>query len=137
MSFREKMMTGYPNAEIELDIELQKRRLLRLCHSKGSTIVFHGNGKYTIVPKERLTRQIIADCEGFTIPDRTIQKEGKVYPIYLDGVVHLKAGSMKRDARIDGMLESCGLTAHRFAYKGKLSKERLNEIVNEIEEMIK
>lgn len=137
MSFRDRMQTNFPRAEEQLDIELQRRKLLRYCHSKGTTIVFHGNGKYIIVPKERLTRDMIAKCLGFTIPDRIISTNYTIAPIYLDGEVHLKHGVKNRDDQIDEMLESCGLTAHRFPYRGKLSQQKLKQIVDEIEGLMK
>jgi len=133
MNFRERMRTGFPRAEEQLDIELQRRKLLRHCHPKGTTIVFHNDGSYSVVTKEELTREMIEDCKGFTIPDRIVETE----PVYLDGEPHLKFGVKNRDDKIDLLLESCGLTAHRFPYRGRLSKQRLNEICNEIQELVK
>jgi len=127
--FRERMQTNFPKAELQFDIELQHRRLLRHCLSKGTTIIFYRNGHYMVVPKEEVTRTMLRECEGFTVPDRIING----IPVYLDGEPHLKRGVKNRDDRIDKLLESCGLMAHRFPYRGRLSKHRLMEICNQIE----
>lgn len=134
--FRERMKVGISKAEDQLDIELQNRHLLQYCLSKGTTIIFHGKGKYTITPAEKLTREMVANSKGFTIPDRILQKDSKTEPMYLDGEVHEKRGVKNRDERIDSLLESCGLEPHRFAYKGRLSKRRLKEICDKIEEVV-
>lgn len=132
-NYKERMQTNSPRAEEQLDIELQNRKLLRYCHSKGTTILFFGNGKFLIVPKEKMLKGMISQCDGFTIPDRII----KDIPIYLDGEPHLKRGVKNRDDRIDKKLRDCGLEPQRFSYKGKLSKQRLDEICCEIERMVK
>jgi len=135
MSFRDRMQTNKPKAEETLQIELQNRQLLQHFYNKNTAIVFTGNGQYLIVPEERLTFQLINSSEGFTVPDHIARKDDQ--PIYLDGPPHLKFGVKNRDNRINRKLESCSLVFHRFPYKGRLSKQRLNEICTEIQEMVK
>jgi len=132
MSFRERMQTKKPNAEEDLQIELQNRRLLDHVYNKNTSIVFMGNGKYLVVPEERLTFKLINSSEGFTVPDTILRKDDTSF--YLDGPPHLRVGVKNRDDRINGKLESCDIDYHRYPYT-VLSNKQLNEICNEIQEM--
>ncbi|TET28303.1 MAG: hypothetical protein E3J73_01120 [Candidatus Bathyarchaeum sp.] len=133
MSFRERMQVGTSAAEIAVLIRLQKMHLIELMHPLGTTIVFIGGGAI-FYEKECLPRQVIQKCQGFTVPDFPFL-DAKM-PTYLDGPPHLKKGVMNRDYGIDTKLRQVGLLPLRFAYKPKLSEERLQEICDTIKTLL-
>jgi len=58
-------------------------------------------------------------------------------PVYLDGGVHNRRGVKNRDDRINRALRQLGFKPLRLGCSGHLSKRRLMEIVDRIEEAAK
>ena len=59
------------------------------------------------------------------------------YAVFLDGPVHLKYSHERRDELIDKALERRGIKVDRFRYKPPITKKRLREIVDQIEETLR
>lgn len=74
-------------------------------------------------------------CLEKTIPD--FYWPDKRLPVYLDGPVHEKERQRLKDELIDEKLRRMGLRPLRIPYKPPLSKRRLNEILDQIEEALK
>lgn len=130
MSFRERMQTANPKAELDVLIELQKRHLLDDMMPLGTTIIFYEDG-CLIRTKENVTRKMLQTAVGFTVPDFPFLWH-KI-PVYLDGPVHKRRGVLKRDWKINNLLDASSFKTLRFDYKPPLSKLRLTEIVNTIQ----
>jgi len=131
MSFREQMQVSPSKPELDTLIELAKRDLLKYMDNFGTTIVFMGGGSYVKASRERVTKQLIANSIGFTIPDFCFLRQHN-FPMYLDGPVHLRSRIQAKDEEKDRLSRSCGLEPLRFPFKN-WSKTRKTEIVDSIE----
>lgn len=144
MSWRDRMHVSESKAEIKFKIMLQHRRLLRrtqkgMIMPSNTVIVFKDDG-YDLVNKHQFT-VAMAEKHDFTIPDlivlRMLQNMvEEVVPFYLDGPPHETDGSRERDERINAELISRGIKPRRFKYVPEISKRRLEQICNEVEELM-
>jgi len=119
MSWRDQMRVSVSKAEIELFKELQRRGLTR--------------GMTTQVPFE-----FIWQVEGVhgTILDYYWHPPFN-YAVFLDGEpVHMKLRRTIKDEKITEALMKRGVHVDRFRYKPPLSKRRLKEIADRIEETL-
>ena len=115
MSWRDKLHTSTPKAEIDVLLGLEERGLTR--------------GMFRNVDI----------CLQKTTPDY-YWKQGVVrigLPVYLDGPFHEKERQRLKDELIDEMLRKRGLRPLRIPYKPPLSDRRLNEILDLIEETLR
>lgn len=144
MTWRDRMNVSESNAEIQLKIMLQHRRLLRrtekgIIMPSNTVIVFKDDG-YDLIDKYQFTLAM-AEKHDFTVPDLIVlrmlkQMIEEVVPFYLDGPPHLRNGVRERDERIDAELISRGIKPRRFPYVPKISKRLLNQICDEVEELM-
>lgn len=142
MSFRERMRVSPSKADLDVRIEVKRRKHwgpTNLCPMGRVVIFAHHKGKpyYRIVPRERVTKKSLTDAYGdrlpFTIPDLLFMTRQRDLPVYLDGPPHERSGVQARDERINKLWAERGVIPLRFSYKPPLSKERKMEIVDVIE----
>jgi len=109
MSFRDKMKVPISRAEVDIHVELTRRHL-------------YPESQYKI-------------CLSSCTPDFFFHNQKLC--VFIDGAPHEKAKRIDRDNGVDDVLRRRGFKVARFPYRGKLSKTRLNEICNEIQELVK
>lgn len=110
MTYKDHMKVAVSNAEVDIQIELRRRGL-------DKTVWYQ--------------KQI---CLHSCTPD--FYFDNMKLCVFIDGFPHTKKGALERDSRIDERLRRRGFKVARFPYKGKLSQERLKQIVDEIEEKV-
>lgn len=132
-----RMKTGQPKAEQLIDIELQRRGLLRLFEPKNTVILFDRRHGLRVVRHEAMTHDMAEQArkEGFyCVPDRTYSPAKMAF--FFDGPPHRRDGVKRRDEKIDDWLRTWGWRSVRFPYSSP-SIKLVNEVVDEIQELTK
>ena len=108
MSFRARMQVPVSKAEVDIQVELVRRHL-------------HPSIQFDIC---------LFSCRpDFYFPQQKLC-------IFIDGPPHARPKRIDKDNGVDELLRKRGFKVARFPYKGKLSKTRLNQIADEIQEMV-
>jgi len=111
MTYKNRMKVAVSNAEIDIQIELTRRGLDKTMWMQKEICLY--------------------SCR----PD--FYFDNLRLCVFIDGFPHTRKGALERDSRIDDLLRKRKFKVARFSYKGKLSQERLKEIVDEIERLMK
>jgi len=111
MNFRERMKVPVSKAEVDIQIELTNRGLTKDMWCQTEICLFR--------------------C----VPDFFFASHDLC--VFIDGPPHAKPRRIDKDNGIDELLRKRGFKVARFPYKGKLSKERLKQICDEIQELVK
>jgi len=109
MTFRERMKVAVSKAEVAVHCELTRRHL-------------YPEAQYSV-------------CLYSTTPDFYFHDQKLC--IFIDGPPHAKPRRIDRDNGVDELLRKRGFKVARFPYKGTLTKQRLDQICSEIQEMMK
>ena len=109
MSFRDKMKVAVSNAEVEILKELSRR---------------------SIYPESQMSICLYQCKPDFYFGSTKLC-------VFIDGPPHQKPRRIDRDNGVDELLRKRGFKVARFGYKGKLSKQRLHQIVDEIEGLLR
>jgi len=97
--------------------------------SKAETILFLALQQRGLTNGMTSDRGIVLEA---TYPDFYWPTKGLA--IYLDGPSHQRENQRLKDERIDENLRKKGIKVLRFSYKPPLTKQRLAEILDQIEE---
>jgi len=119
VTWKDRMRVSVSNAEIELLKELQRRDLTRHLETQK--------------PFEFIWQ--VEGVHGTTID--FYWNHPFNYAVFLDGPVHMKYLHERRDLLIDRALMRRGITVDRFSYKPPITKKRLKEIADQIEETLR
>jgi len=119
VTWKDRMRVSVSSAEIEILKELQRRGLTRLLETqKPFDFIWQVEGVHGTIIDFHWSHPFN-------------------YAVFLDGPVHLKYSHERRDELIDRALEHRGIKVDRFEYKPPITKKRLREIVDQIEETLR
>ena len=133
MSFRTRLKTSHPRAEDRVHAELQRREL-----TKGMfrhKIVWFSKKTITDSAVRRADPPANTIVHDMTMPDFLWSDAG--FAVYLDGVAVHKGKALDRDEVQDRKLGEMGIESLRFRYRGKLSKVKLKEICDVVENALR
>jgi len=116
----------HSNAEHQITAELHRRGYTQF--EIDYVLLFKGSDVH-VLRKEQVTKKMVANCDGYTLPDWIVKKKKLAW--YLDGPHHLKLHHEIRDGDIDWNLTKREWASRRIGYPGtKMSGVRLHETVD-------
>ena len=133
MSFPYCLQRSESNAEITIQTELQNRGLMTLNKITRDDVILFYEDHYIVTDKSKVTNDMMIDVIQYSLPDFSFLP---VNFFYIDGPIHLKLHSSKRDARIDRFARLYNLKVHRYPYTSPLRISMLTFICNSIERVV-